>query len=157
MTYENTTVRDLYSSCLSSLSETQEQALAWVEAQNVEATWLVVRKWFVWMQNGDAQYKFPDPTWDDAQHPGRRPLTQTVGDELVKEMDEDFLIERNRFPRETGLGPEFSRLPPHARLAMAQDLYGVIRTREELRGEARKLIDSGVKEFPPRTWSPRSA
>ncbi len=150
MSYENTSVKDLYVSALASFSGLEEKAQAWVEAQNTEAVWLVVRKWFQWMQTGEVRFKYPDPLWDDNQHPGRRPLTQEIADQIVLEMDEDFLIEKNRYPKETGLGPEFARLPPHARVAMAQELYGVLMTKREIKVKAQELLDRGVREFPPK-------
>lgn len=151
MIYENTNVKDLYVSALASFSGLQEKAEAWVEAQNTEDVWVIVKKWYQHMQDNTAHFKFPDPSWNDAKHPGRRPLTQEIADKIVREMDEDFLIEKNRFPKETGLGPEFVRLPPHARVAMAQELYGVAMTKGEIKAAAQKLLDQGMREFPPKS------
>ena len=150
MSYENTSVKDLYVSALASFSGLEEKAQAWVEAQNTEAVWVVVKKWFGYMQSGEARFKYPDPNWQDSDHPGRRPLTQEVADLLVQEMDEDFLIEKNRYPKDTGLGPDFIRLPAHARIAFAQELYVTIMTKKEVKAAAQELLDRGVREFPPK-------
>lgn len=153
MSYETTTVKDLYVSALAAFSGLEQKAEAWVEAQNVEAAWEVVKAWYGYLQRGEAAHKYPDPSWEAP--PGRKPLTQDLADTLVREIDEDFEIERGRFPREsgaplsTGLGPEMSRLPPHARMAFAQELYGVVMTAAEIKAEALRLLESGVTAFPP--------
>lgn len=148
MSYENTRTRDLYAVTLISMSNLVEKATAWVEAENIALVWERVKLWFGLMQSGQADLRRPDPYWQPP--PGRKPLTQELADQLVHEIDEDFLFEKNRFPRETGLGPEFSRLSPQARLAFAQELYSLVMTIDEQRAAARRLIDAGVKEFPPR-------
>ena len=152
--YRSTTARDMYGQCFpNSLAYAHpplEQAKAWVEATNVEKTWKIMSKWFGFMQSGEAAMKYPDPYWDDKKHPNRRPLTQEIADTIVSEVDLDFEIEKGRFPRETGLGPEFRRLPPHARMALAQELYEVLMTEQEIAAEAERLLDMGITYFPPR-------
>ena len=102
----------------------------------------------MWLQSGEANLKYPDPNWKDTEHNGRRALTQEVADEIVEEMDEDFLIERNRFPKDSGLGPELSRLPSSARVAFAQELYGIVMTRGEIRSAA---LAGGASLLPARS------
>jgi hypothetical protein len=34
---------------------------------------------------------------------------------------------------------------------MAQELYGVIMTKREIRAKAQELVDRGVREFPPKS------
>jgi len=152
--YRSTTARDMYGQCFpNSLAYAHpplEQAKAWVEACNVEKTWKVMSKWFGYMQTGEAAMNYPDPFWEDTKHPGRRKLTQDIADKVVQEVDEDFEIERGRFPRETGLGPEFSRLPPQARMALAQELYSILMTDKEIAEEADRLLARGITQFPPR-------
>ena len=127
-----------------------EQAKAWVEAQNVEKTRRIMSKWFEFMQSGEVKLKCPDPYWSDDEHPERHKLTREVADEIVHEVDEDFEIERGRFPRETGFGPEFSRLPPHARMALAQGLCVNRMTEREIADEAECLLTKGITQFPLR-------
>lgn len=73
-----------------------------------------------------------------------------MADQIVREMDADFELETTRFPPKTGLGPEFSRLPPHARMALAQELYRLMLTERKIQREGKRLLDAGMREFPPR-------
>jgi len=143
--YRGTSHHDLYISAQPSFAVRTDNAFAWVEALNIEQIWAVAKRWFALMQSGEARLRYPDPLWQPK--PGRKPLTQDVADFIVAEMDEDFLIERGRFPRESGLGPEFSRLPPHARQAFAQELYDVMKTTAELKADATWLLETGWR--PP--------
>lgn len=147
MTYENTTVRDLYTNNGTYNASEIEKAMLWVEAENIATVWKVVKKWFDYMQSGEATQRFPDPTWHPK--PGRRALTPEVASQIVTEMDDDFRLERGRFPKESGLGPDFERLPSHARVAFCQEVYDILKTTEEIMAEAETRLQAGEHLPPP--------
>lgn len=146
MPYYNVGVRTLYETCRSHYSgHPLQEAMAWIEAEDIVAVWKIVQAWFERMEDGTARHRFPDPFWDHARWGRKRPLTQQIADRIIAEMDADFEIERARFPQ--GVGPEFARLPPHARLAFAQEVYGVIKTEGEIEEEATRRTRRGER-FP---------
>ena len=153
MPYYNVTPHTLYQSCMSSAWEWSGgddpvmRARAWVEAENVYEVWNLVQRWFELIDSGDAVNHYPDPNWDDSQHPGKVSLTQDVADTFIEEMDADFMLEKNRF--QGRLAPEFSRLPAHARIAFVQQAYGVIKTSVEIKAEAERRVGEG-ETFPPK-------
>lgn len=133
MSYEKTSYHDILATVQSSMGY-QVEPVAEAEAENIMAVWDIVKRWFGYMQAGEALYKHPDPTWKSK--PGRKPLTPEMADLLIKEITEDFAIERGRFPSTSGLGPGFERLMPEARLAFAQELYDTIMTEVEIGAKA---------------------
>jgi hypothetical protein len=153
MPYYNVTAHTLYQSCISSAWEWSGQddpltrARAWVEAENIYEVWKLVQRWFELMENGGADHRYPDPYWNDEDHPGKVTLTQDVADTFIEEMDADFMLEKNRF--QGRLAPEFIRLPAHARMAFVQDAYKVIKTSKQVEKEAKERLDSGETLPPP--------
>jgi len=150
MPYFNVTAQTLYQSCIaaspysSGHSDPFEKARAWVEAENIEAVWKLVQKWFLLMQSGEAEMRYPDPTWSEQE--GRAPLTPELADMIVKELDADFEVERGRFQGRRP--PEFARLSAVARLAFAQDLLGILKTDQTIRAEAKDRLAAG-EVLPP--------
>lgn len=153
MSYTNTTHANLYHGSAGSYGRSLEEcAFFWCEALATQRAWEVVKAWFRAMQAGEAALRYPDPLWQPK--PGRKAITQELADIMVQEMDEDFLLQQNRFPKESGLGPEFSRLPPHARLAFMQEIMDASRTTREITQEASALIATG---WLPPGWNPPQA
>lgn len=150
MPHENVDVRSLYNACSGHYGDQDiHRAMAWVEAENVEAVWKVVQAWFELMEAVRAADRYPDPFWE-AKHPAKkRPVTQEVADKLIAELDADFQLEDRRFP--DGKGPEFSRLPAHARVAFAQDVYEVMSSEGEIEAEAKQRVRRGER-LPPEDW-----
>ncbi len=152
MPYYNVTAHTLYQSCMASAWEWSGgddpvmRARAWVEAENVYEVWRLVQRWFELIDSGDAANHYPDPNWDDSQHPGKVSLTQDVADTFIEEMDADFMLERSRF--QGRLSPEFARLPSHARLAFTQEAYGIMKTSADINEEADKRLAAG-ETLPP--------
>ena len=120
----------------------------WVEAENDSAIFAVIVDWFDMMEAGTAALQYPDPGWRDSNYPALAPLTPEYVDHLIAEIDADFEHEGNRFPQSTGLGPEFSRLMPHARMALAQAIYRVLKTDAQMEAEAQRRLDAG-EALPP--------
>lgn len=158
MPYYNVTVNTLYQSCMKNdwgslrNDDPFNRALAWVEAENVYEMWTLVQKWFEVMESGEAIHRYPDPFWRDDDYPGKVPLTQDVADKFIEEMDADFYLEKSRFRDGQGImrePPDFSRLPPHARLAFVQDAYKIIKTSSEIRKEAEERLAAGETLPPP--------
>lgn len=154
MPYHNVTARTLYDSCRSDRGDRpMTEAMAWIEAENVEAVWKVVQAWFESMEAGKAVDRYPDPFWTAKDEEGRAPLTQELADHIIAELDADFELERGRFPQ--GRGPQFVRLPPHARMAFAQELYRVMKTEADMEAEAARRASHGER-FPPGANSPET-
>ncbi len=115
------------------------RARAWVEAENIYEVWELVQMWFELVDSDSADNHYPDPNWDDSQHPAKVSLTHDVADKFIEEMDADFMLEKSRF--QGRLSPEFARLPSHARLAFAQEAYGILKTSVDINTEAdRRLV-----------------
>jgi len=124
-----------------------DRAKAWVEAENIHEVWGLVQKWFALMESGEAENHYPDPTWEDGDYPNNAALTSKVADKFIEEIDADFMIEKNRFQGRSA--PEFSRLPPHARLAFVQEAYRLIKTQSAIDEEAQERLDKGEVMPPP--------
>ncbi len=154
MPYYNVTPHALYQSCMSSASGGDEpvmRARAWVEAENVYEVWKLVQQWFELIDTDEALNRYPDPNWDDTQHPGKVSLTQDVADTFIEEMHADFVLEKSRFRGR--LSPEFARLPSHVRLAFTQEAYGIMKTSADINQEADRRLAAGEK-LPLRGRSP---
>ena len=120
----------------------------WVEAENDSAIFAVIVDWYGLMEAGTADLQYPDPGWRDSDYPDLIPLTPEYVDHLIAEIDADFEQEKKRFPQSTGLGPEFSRLMPHARMALAQAIHRVLKTEVQMGAEAQRRLDAG-EALPP--------
>ena len=142
--YKDTSIRSLYESCLSQpwpgAMSPQDHALAWVEAVNAKAVWAVVISWFDALQDGSIVQRLPDPLWRSRRG---HLVTQEIADTLVQEMDEDFDLEKGRFPAGADSGPALSRMLPAQRLAFAQHYFTVLLTRDELLTEAARALAAG--------------
>jgi hypothetical protein len=125
------------------------RARAWVEAENVFEVWKLVQHWYTLMESGEALNRYPDPYWRDEDYPDKAKLTQDIADTFIHEMDEDFMLEKNRF--QGRLAPEFSRLPSHARLAFVQEAYGIIKSSSQINMEADVRLAAGETMPPPVT------
>ena len=53
------------------------------------------------------------------------------------------MLEKNRFHGR--LAPEFSRLPPHARMALVQEAYKIIKTGAAIEQETKERLAAGEK------------
>lgn len=149
MDYSDTTIQHLYDQCGSSYYSTpppspEMRATSWVEAENIQAAYAILIKWFGYMQRGQADLKYPDPKFVTPL--GWKPLTQELADLLIKEIAEDYEIEHARFPG--GRGPGFDRLLPHSRLALAQELMLVLKSEKEINEEAKQRLAAG-EILPP--------
>lgn len=148
MSYEIKSPGDLLPSCGGgSYNSLAVQAEAWVEAENIFDAYAILIRWFGYMQRGEAALKYPDPKF--VPPPGRKPLTQELADQIIAEITEDYDIEYSRFPSESKLGPGFDRLPSHSRIAMAQELYRVLKLEDEINEEAARRLAAG-EEIPPK-------
>ncbi len=124
------------------------RACAWVEAAYTFAIRSVLQRWFELIEAGTAEDRRPDPFWTCPA--GKKPLTQELADLLIAELDADFYVEQGRFDHMNKLaGPDFLRLTPSARLALCQELYGLLRTDEEIMAEARARLQAGELVPPP--------
>ena len=150
--YSSTTTKNLYQAGIWSedcpWEKTPEgRACGWVEAENMMAVWRLVEDWFLAMEDGTADSRYPDPNW--AQPGDREPLSQELADRIIEEMEEDFLIEERRMLNMGKKPPEFSRLAPHARMAFAQQIYAIMKPLWAIREEAKERAAAG-ESLPPR-------
>lgn len=154
MPYFNVTPHTLYQSALSSsasgygyhINDPLVMHKCWHEAVNIYYVWQKVQEWFEMMESGEVLNRYPDPFWDDADYPDKTALTQDVADEFIAEMDADFMLEKSRFQGRSA--PEFSRLPPHSRLAFVQEVYQIILSSAEIERRAIASTEAG-EELPP--------
>lgn len=153
MSYKDRTPERLFPHCLqaverefpSARSSPLGRAMAWLLAVNTLEQFKVLCRWFDYLQADEAQHHYPDPDYQPRNK--QVVVNQAVADLLVAELDADFLLEYSRFPE--GRGPEFSRLPPHARIALLQELATVAKSLAELEGEAHRGLKAG-EHLPPR-------
>ena len=101
--------------------------------EEVIAVFRVLDSWFGALDDGSHVYRMPDP---DYQRPlGKPPFTDAQTDKLVTvALDEWFAFgnPNSNYARDSrgfwhDAGPEFSRLAPPQRLALAQELEAVMR------------------------------
>ena len=153
--YYNVNAHTFYQSCISAdwdwhtKDDPLTKALAWVEAENTVEAWNLVQEWFEMMESRVADDQYPDIFWEDGNYPFLKPLTQTLADELIDEIDADFMLEKSRMETANKSAPEFSRLAPHARMAFAQAIYRTTLSNEEMSDKAQKLVEDKV-QIPPK-------
>ena len=93
------------------------------------------------MQSREAEQRWPDPQGGA--------VSVELADMLIEELDADFNKEVNRFPGiDPEAGPAFHRLLPHARLAVAQEMLGVLKSEAQLEEEMERRMKNGEK-LPP--------
>ena len=147
MPYYNVFPSVLYTSIISGSSTDSEvaKARAWVEAENIFEVWKIVQKWFDLMKAKLVGHELPSPYWQDDLYTDKTKLTQSVADLLVKEIDEDFMMEKNRFMGRKA--PNFSRLPPGARMSFAREIYRTMKSQRAINIEADERLAKG-ETFP---------
>ena len=119
-------------------TDPQACAIGWVEAENDMAVRAVYNKWFGWLEDGTADDHYPDPDL---------PVDADYADRLIAELDDDF--EKESLMRvDAEAYPEYRRLSPHARLAFAQDIRGIIKKQPVIVEEALRRLAAG-EIFPP--------
>lgn len=144
-TYSNLTVADLYQGDVyKDMSKPLECAYYWVEAENVWLVRATVAKWFDWLNEDVANKHYPDTRG--------KMFTQERADAFVEALEDDMMREESRFSQlGKDAGPGFLRLEPHARVAFMQDVWLVMKTKEELWDEAGRRLGAGIKA-PPKNW-----
>lgn len=153
MTYNGTNVLSLFTSSSAywgdhkaTRGSTQlQRTAAWLEAENIDAMFKVVVKWFRLLESGKADLVKPDPYWNDNDYPHFEPLTDKIVDRLIEETDADFNEERSRAQARNQALPEFNRLSKSARRAFAQDLYRVMCPEKAIIKEAKRRVKAGEK------------
>lgn len=101
----------------------------------------VLRDWFVALQDGSAEYRLPDPTYQRPE--GKEPWTDERLDSLVRGLDTYVWEQRfwatgnhHKGDVESGqcwydAGPGYERLTPAQRVAFAQDLERAVEAHRE--------------------------
>ena len=128
------TAQQIYQSGSQFSSPWNNNMEAWVCAQNDMEVRQVIIDWFYALENGTAEMRLPDPR-DET-------LTQEKADKIIKAIDDDFAIEKNRYHGlNVDKGPEFfERLSPRGRFTMSQEILAVLLTPEQIEEIAAKKI-----------------
>lgn len=99
--------------------------------QHVQDARALLQEWFAAMEDGSSDRRLPDP-----QHPSG--ITPEQADALVKALDDGFERELRLWANKDGVdggpfvaGPEFHRLAMSQRLALAQQLWDIVRSARE--------------------------
>lgn len=144
--YYSVDPHSLYQSCLSAGGEVTPigKARAWVEAENTFEVWKVINNWFNRLQDGTYWSYMASPFWTNP--PDKTALTQDVVELFVKELDEDFMLEKSRFQGKKP--PEFSRLPFGPKFAFVQECYKIMKSSKAINAEADERLANGEK-MPP--------
>lgn len=105
--------------------------------KQIEAVFAVLEDWFQAMENGTAHHRLPDPNFKPP--PGRPEITEELVEELIqeldREMDMDALGSRGQYYG-ADASCEFHRLAYPQRVALIQQLLGVLLSDEEIKQRA---------------------
>lgn len=102
-------------------------------------------EWFKLIEAGKDEFRLSDPLNNE--------WTLSRANKLIKELEEDFLLEKGRWSNEEiDAGPGFDRLKPQQRIAFCQDLGTVLKSDEELEKEAIKLVKLKKKIVVGSVW-----
>lgn len=111
----------------------------------------LLEEWYWAMEHGTAKDRYPDPTYPVT-------ITQEVADRVVEELDRGFDRELRIWaskPEAGGYeaGPEFRRLPPLQRIALAQQLHTILKRRSPRPGRPSGGMPEGTAESTgPCSW-----
>ena len=85
----------------------------------------LLQDWYLAIEDGSVDHRLPDYT--------NSVITQELADKMVQYLDEEYEQELNswgktRTREHFEAGPEFSRMKAEQRLALAQEIYGIIKS-----------------------------
>ena len=149
MDYSNTNIADLYQHTKYEYNNEKDtvvyRARAWIMAENIMEVRNLVIDWCKSLDDGSIKYRLPNPLGD---------LTQRQADKIILILDDEFDMEFRT--RSAGLGLTAqtdltNRLEPQQRLAMAQAIKSVKKSKIQIAREARKRLDAG-ESLPPKGW-----
>ena len=103
-----------------------------VEQEQVRDVFAILEDWFQAVEDGTAEHRLPDPTFTSPS--GRPAITETLVEEFIshldREMDTDaFGVQGKKY--EADASCEFHRLAYPQRVALIQELMGVLLTEQE--------------------------
>ena len=112
-----------------------------VAQEQIDAVFAILEDWFQAIEDGSAEHRLPDPTF--VPPPGRPGITEALVDEFIRELDReidtDALASRGKHFGADASG-EFHRLAHPQRVALMQQLMGVVLSEDEMaqKAEARR-------------------
>jgi len=123
--YTNTTIYDIFLT-IYNYNKPEE---SYLEAENIMAFRELLCNWFKMIEDGRTEKIYPD--FSDTS------VTLDMANLLIEELESDFLLELPRAMRVNGTtkGPGFTRLNDHAKIAFAQQVFGLIKTPEQITKE----------------------
>ena len=121
-----------------------------VAQEQIDAAFAILEDWFQAMENGTAPHRLPDPTF--VPPPGRPAVTEALMEEFIKELDREmdtdaFGIQGRKYGADASC--EFHRLAYPKRVALVQQLMGVVLSEGEMAQKAEAL--RAERSVSPRT------
>ena len=122
-----------------------------VSQEQIDAVFAVLEDWFQAIEDGKADHRLPDPAF--VLPPGRPAITAELVAEFTRELDREmdtdaFGVQGRKFGADASC--EFHRLADPQRVALVQQLMGVLLTEEEMGQRAEALrgrqAESGLPE-----------
>ena len=111
-----------------------------VAQEQIDAVFAILEGWFQDIEDGTAHHRLPDPAF--VPLPGRPAVTETLVEEFTRELDRE--IDTDAFGAQgrkygADASSEFHRLAYPQRLALVQQLMGVLLSEEEMAQKAEEL------------------
>ncbi|MEE9199196.1 MAG: hypothetical protein V3U26_05310 [Dehalococcoidia bacterium] len=118
-------------------TQTEEQEVA---QEQVDTLFATLEDWFQAIENGTAHHRLPDPSFEPP--PGRPAITEVLVEEFIKELDRE--INTDAFGSQgrkygADASSEFHRLDYPQRVALVQQLMGVLLSEKEMAQKAEEL------------------
>lgn len=119
-----------------------------IHRRQSDALFKVLEKWYLAIEDGTAVHWDPDPAF--AALPGKSEITEELVEEFIseldREMDIDALSSRGEYFGADAT-PEFKRLVYPQRMALLQEVMGVVKTSDEIEAET-EALENKLKDAP---------
>lgn len=120
-----------------------------IAQEQIDSLFTVLEDWFQAIEDGTVHHRLPDPTFE--LRPGRPPITEALVDEFIKELDRE--IDTDAFGSqgrkyEADASSEFHRLDYPQRVALVQQLIGIMLSEKEMGQKAETLQTERLAATP---------
>ena len=111
-----------------------------VAQQQIEAVFTILEDWFQAIEDGTAEHRLPDPNFQSP--PGRPAITDELVEEFIKELDREmdtdaFGAQGRKYGADATC--EFHRLAHPQKVALVQQLMGVLLNEKEMEQKGAEL------------------
>ncbi len=118
--------------------------------EQVRAVFVILEDWFQALEDGTVEHRLPDPTFTSPS--GRPAITDTLVEEFIngldREMDTDaFGAQGKKYQADASC--QFHRLAYPQRVALTQELMGVLLTEHEVVQRAESLYPEATPSAEP--------